>query len=88
MCIRDRDTISVKDSKNADVTVTGNTFAMPASDVTVSAVFKANAPAEDGTVSIDSIKMETDFFSQNWYFTFPENVDYVSKPPCPFLAPP
>lgn len=73
------DTISVKDSKNAEITVTGNTFAMPASDVTVSAVFKANAPAEDGTVSIDSIKMETDFFSQNWYFTFPENVDYVSK---------
>lgn len=73
------DTISVKDSKNAEITVTGNTFAMPASDVTVSAVFKANAPAEDGTVSIDSIKTETDFFSQNWYFTFPENVDYVSK---------
>lgn len=73
------DTISVKDSKNADITVTGNTFAMPASDVTVSAVFKANAPAEDGTVSIDSIKMETDFFGSNWYFTFPENKDYVSK---------
>ena len=60
------DTISVKDSKNADITVTGNTFAMPASDVTVSAVFKATAPAEDGTVSIDSIKMETDFFGSDW----------------------
>ena len=59
------DTVSVKDSKDADVTVTGNTFAMPASDVTVSAVFKTAAPAEDSTVNIDSIKMETDFFSQN-----------------------
>ncbi len=73
------DTISVKDSKDADVTVTDNTFTMPASDVTVSAVFKASAPAEDGVVSIDSIKISTDSFDNNWYFTFPENTDYVSK---------
>ena len=73
------DTISVKDSKDADVTVTDNTFTMPASDVTVSAVFKAATPAEDGTVSISSIKMESDYFDNDWYFTFPENADYVSK---------
>lgn len=73
------DTISVKDSKDADVTVTDNTFTMPASDVTVSAVFKASTPAEAGTVNVDSIKISTDYFDNDWYFTFPENADYVSK---------
>lgn len=73
------DTISVKDSKDADVTVTDNTFTMPASDVTVSATFKTTTPAEDGVVAIDSIDISTDFFGSNWYFTFPDNTDYVSK---------
>ena len=56
------DTITVKDSANADVTVTGTgdtrTFTMPASDVTVTATFKAidyhvtiTSPIEHGTVT-------------------------------------
>ena len=73
------DSVSVKDSKDADVTVTDNTFTMPASDVTVSAVFKASTPAEDGVVNIDSIKIDSDSFGNDWHFTFPGNTDYVSK---------
>ena len=51
------DTLSVKDSSNADVAVTGNTFVMPQSAVTVTAVFtKTNYPitythSEHGTVT-------------------------------------
>lgn len=73
------DSISVKDSQDADITVTDNTFIMPTSDVTVSAVFKSATPAEDGAVSISSINISTDYFDNDWYVTFPENADYVSK---------
>lgn len=43
------DTLTVKDADNADITVTNNTFTMPAKNVTVTATFKAQIA---GTVTI------------------------------------
>jgi hypothetical protein len=52
------DTLTVKDANEQDVTVTGNTFTMPASNVTVSATFKkvsynvTTSSGGNGTISV------------------------------------
>ncbi len=58
------DTLTVKDASNNDVTVTENAFTMPASNVTVTATFKAKAytitmnPATNGTFVADKTEAE------------------------------
>ena len=46
------------------------TFIMPAENVTVSATFKASAPAEDKTITISDISFATDFLGQKWLVSF------------------
>lgn len=70
------DSISVKDAKENDIKVTDAAFTMPSSDVTVSAAFKKYTP---GTIALDTVKVESDYFGNQWYFTFPENSNYISK---------
>ena len=75
------DTLTVKDADNNDITVTDNKFTMPATDVTVTATFKAVTAAEthshdmsvacgnDDPMTFNVWDGTTDFPSGNVYLT-------------------
>ena len=54
------ETLSVKDADNHEITVENNQFTMPASDVTVTATFKASAPVTYTYFVAQSLTLEGD----------------------------
>lgn len=69
-------TVAAADSKAVatQATKTGCTFAMPASDVTVTATFKEEAPK---TIDLSQVSIATDTFGNDWEVTFKDANGYV-----------
>ena len=74
-------TVTTENNKNVDVTGSGETytFTMPAENVTVSATFKAKAPAQNGAIELSQVSIGTDYFGNNWELEFKNADGYVGK---------
>ncbi|MBR9947783.1 hypothetical protein KE530_15330 [Clostridiaceae bacterium Marseille-Q4145] len=79
------DTVTAKKDDGTEITLTAGaesgvyTFTMPASNVTVSATFKAATPAEAGKIGLSQLKLEKEWMGSNWNLKFTNADGYVSK---------
>ncbi len=78
------DKVTVLQNDNTEVTLTAGaetgvyTFTMPASDVTVSATFKAAAPVETGKITLSQLEFTKASFENDWILNFKNAYGYVS----------
>ncbi len=62
--------LAATDSNDREVTITNARFEMPASDVTINAVFEKKTADAEKEISIGDIAIKSDSFSSLWQFTF------------------
>lgn len=78
------DTVTAKKDDGTEITLTAGTesgvytFTMPASNVTVSAIFKEAAPAEAGKIELSQLEIAKESFGNDWILKFKNAAGYVN----------
>ena len=78
------DTVTAKKDDGTEITLTAGTesgvytFTMPASNVTVSAIFKEAAPAEAGKIVLSQLEIAKESFGNDWILKFKNAAGYVN----------
>ena len=70
--------LTAADSSGKNISITDSKFQMPASDVTINAVFEKKAADAEKEISIDDISVTKDSFNGLWQFRF-QDPDYLTS---------
>ena len=70
--------LTAADSSGKNISITDSRFQMPASDVTINAVFEKKAADAEKEISIDDISVTKDSFNGLWQFRF-QDPDYLNS---------
>lgn len=70
--------LTAADSSGKNISITDSKFQMPASDVTITAVFEKKAADAEKEISIDDISVTKDSFNGLWQFRFQDS-DYLNS---------
>ena len=70
--------LTATDSSGKNISITNSSFQMPASDVTINAVFEKKAADAEKEISIDDISVTKDSFNGLWQFRF-KDPDYLNS---------
>ena len=70
--------LTATDSSGKNISITDSKFQMPASDVTINAVFKKKAADAEKEISIDDISVTKDSFNGLWQFRF-QDPNYLNS---------
>ena len=65
--------LTAADSSGKNISITNSSFQMPASDVTITAVFEKKAADAEKEISIDDISVTKDSFNGLWQFRFQDS---------------
>ena len=65
--------LTATDSSGKNISITDSKFQMPASDVTINAVFEKKAADAEKEISIDDISVTKDSFNGLWQFRFKDS---------------
>lgn len=65
--------LTAADSSGKNISITNSSFQMPASDVTINAVFEKKAADAEKEISIDDISVTKDSFNGLWQFRFQDS---------------
>lgn len=70
--------LTAADSSGKNISITNSSFQMPASDVTINAVFEKKAADAEKEISIDDISVTKDSFNGLWQFRF-QDPNYLNS---------
>lgn len=70
--------LTAADSSGKNISITNSRFQMPASDVTINAVFEKKAADAEKEISIDDISVTKDSFNGLWQFRF-QDPNYLNS---------
>lgn len=70
--------LTAADSSGKNISITDSKFQMPASDVTITAVFEKKTADAEKEISIDDISVTKDSFNSLWQFHFKDS-DYLNS---------